>query len=69
MFTYLYFTVHFCFVISDKAAEILNSAGALDYVIKTMEKYTDILCKLQISLVYECLKLSIISLFEFINKI
>lgn len=52
MFTYLYFTVHFCFVISDKAAEILNSAGALDYVIKTMEKYTDILCKLQILLVY-----------------
>lgn len=35
-----------CFAISDKAAEILNSAGALDYVIKTMEKYLDILCKL-----------------------
>lgn len=28
---------------ADKAAEILNSAGALDYVIKTMEKYLDIL--------------------------
>lgn len=52
MFTCVYFTVHICFVISDKAAEILNSAGALDYVIKTMEKYTHILCKLQISLVY-----------------
>jgi hypothetical protein len=33
------------FTISDRAAEILNAAGALNHVIKIMEKYIAVLCK------------------------
>ena len=32
-------------VISDKAAEILNSAGAMSHLIRTMDRYIDVLCE------------------------
>ena len=31
--------------ISDKAAEILNSAGAMSHLIRTMDRYIDVLCE------------------------